>query len=85
MVKNNKVGSQEVERLLVSVPGVEKVAINLTTGSCLVSYDPSLTTRDHLVSLLGAKGYFDRSRAITNDEYCQRAASTILSFVASFI
>ena len=85
VVKNNRAGADEVEKLLLSVSGVEGVSINLTTGSCLVTYDPSTTTRDHIISLLSAKGYFDRSGAITNDEYFQRVASKVFSLVASFI
>jgi hypothetical protein len=84
-VKNNKARCAEVERLLHSVAGVEKVVVNLTTGSCLIGYDPSITTREHLISLLTSKGYFDQSRAITNDEYFQNMASKVFSLVASFI
>jgi hypothetical protein len=85
MVKNNRAGAEEVERLLLAAMGVEKVVINLTTGSCLVSYDPSTTTRDDIISLLSVKGYFDRSGAITNDEYFQRVASTVFSLAVCFI
>lgn len=85
VVKNNKACSEEVRRLLCSVPGVEKVDINLTTGSCLVTYDTSATTRDHIVSLLSSKGFFDQSKAITHDEYFQRMASRFFSFVVSFV
>lgn len=85
VVKNNKARSEEVRGLLLSVPGVETVDINLTTGSCLVTYDTCATTRDHLVSLLTTKGYFDQAGAISNDEYFQQMASRVLNLVVSFI
>jgi len=85
MVKNNRAAADEVEMLLLSVTGVDKVDINLMTGSCLVGYDPERTTRDHIISLLSSRGYFDRSGAITNDEYFQMMASKVFSLVVSFI
>jgi Zn-dependent membrane protease YugP len=84
-VKNNKNAAAEVERLLLTMPGVDDVAITLTTGSCLVKYDPSMTKRDDIISLLSGEGYFDRSKAVTNDEYFEGIASKLLSFAVAFI
>ena len=83
--KNNGRAAEEVRNMLLSRPGVDDVAINLTTGSCLVSYDPSMMKRDEIISLLSARGYFDRSKAITNDEYFQNVASKFFSLVVSFV
>ena len=85
LVKNNKNAAAEVERLLLTTPGVDDVTINLTTGSCLVKYDPSKARRDDIISLLSGKGYFDRSKAVTNDEYFEGIASKLLSFAVAFI
>ncbi|MGD0661801.1 MAG: HMA2 domain-containing protein [Syntrophorhabdales bacterium] len=85
LVKNNRNVAAEVESLLLAVPGVDDVTINLTTGSCLVKYDLSMTKRDDIISLLSGKGYFDRSKAVTNDEYFEGIASKLLSFAVAFI
>jgi len=85
LVKNNKNAATEVERLLLTMPGVDDVTITLTTGSCLVKYDPSMTKRDDIISLLSGEGYFDRSKAVTNDEYFEGIASKLLSFAVAFI
>lgn len=85
MVKNNKTAAEEVKELLLSSAGVDDVAINLITGSCLVTYDPLMTKRDDIVSMLSARGYFDRSGAITNDEYIQNIASKFFSLVVSLV
>ncbi len=85
MVKNNREAAAELESLLRTRRGVSDVAINLTTGSCLVNYDPSVAERDDIIAVLSGKGYFDQSKVVTNDEYFQGIASRLLSLATAFI
>lgn len=85
MMKHDKEAACAVEAMLLATAGVASVAVNTTTGSCLVNYDPRKAKRDDILSLLVRTGYFDPSKARTNDEYIQEAASTILSLLAAFI
>lgn len=85
VVKNNRNAADQVENLLLTVAGVGNVSINLTTGSCLVNYDPAKAKRDDILSVLTTKGYFDPSKAMTNDQYIHEKATKVLSFIAALI
>lgn len=74
-IKSNRHAAGEIERLVSEVHGVDAIDVNLTTGSLLVNYDPRTTKADDIVSLLTTKGYFDPSKALTNDQYIKKAAS----------
>jgi len=84
-VKHNKDAAQKVGSLLLAMGGVENVAFNLTTGSCLVSYDRAKAKGDDILRLLTETGYFDPSKALTNDQCFRNAASTVLSLLAALI
>lgn len=51
--------------------------INLTTGSILVYYYSEVTNWEDIVRVLENSGFFDRSKAITNDEYVRDSASKV--------
>ncbi len=85
LVRNNRDAAAEVEDLLRRTAGVDGVTINLTTGSCLVKYNPSKAKHDDIVSMLAARGYVDRSKVVTHDEYFEGIASKLLNFAAAFI
>ena len=55
--------------------GIATVDINLTTGSLLVNYNPKMANHKDIISILQRKGYFDTSRAETNDQYIHGAAA----------
>lgn len=84
-VKNNKEAACAVESLLVTMAGVASVAVNTTTGSCLVNYDPEKAKRDDILSVLVRTCCFDPSKAITNDQYVHQTAVKVLSLLAAFI
>ena len=52
LMKNNREVACAVESLLLAMGGVANVAINPTTGSCLVNYDPQKAKRDDILSAL---------------------------------
>jgi len=85
IVKKNRDAAENVGNLLLTMTGIENVAINLTTGSCLVSYDPAKAKGDDILSVLTEKGYFDPSKAKTNDQCFHNAASTVLSLLVALI
>lgn len=75
VIKNNKTVADELKKSLSMLYGVATVDINLTTGSLLVNYNSKLVKQMDIVDILQRKGYFDASKAATNDEYLHRAAS----------
>ena len=85
LVRNNRDAAAEVEDLLLTTAGVDDVTINLTTGSCLVKYNPTKAKHDDIISLLAMKGYLDQSKVVTNDEYFEGIASTLLSVAAALV
>ncbi|OPY77836.1 MAG: hypothetical protein A4E64_00978 [Syntrophorhabdus sp. PtaU1.Bin058] len=89
VIKRNRFVAEEVEKLIGGVDGVDNVNINLTTGSLLVNYDPKTTKHHEIINLLQGKGYFDQSKAMTNDQYIHNAASkmgeAMLSVVTLFV
>ena len=74
----------DVERLLMTVHGINSFDINTLTGSILVNYNPKVVTSKKIISILRKAGYFDPSKAITNDHYIQTAVSSISHTVLSF-
>lgn len=75
IIKNNKNVANELKKNLSTIYGIATVDINPTTGSVLINYNPKSVRHSDIVHILEQKGYFDASRAITNDEYIHKAAS----------
>jgi hypothetical protein len=76
-VKNNQRAAEEVKRLVTLFHGVNSVECNLITGSILINYHPDKLNKMDIVDLLSEKGFFDKSKAVTNDEYFLRTANYI--------
>lgn len=74
VIKNNRVVADELKKSLSSLYGIGTVDINLTTGSLLINYNHKSLKYTDIVDTLQRKGYFDISKAQTNDEYLQKAA-----------
>jgi copper chaperone CopZ len=85
LIKNNETVAAAVKELLKGVDGVDSVNVNLTTGSCLVSYCPKTTNNCAIIGALQDEGYFDLSRAMTNDQYIEYLTSKALTLVSAFI
>jgi len=85
VVKCDKAAATEIVRLLQSQVGIKSVEASVLTGSCLIHYDPVMTSQDNLVSLLSREGYFNPSDAITNDDYFREGAEKFISFLAAFV
>ncbi len=75
----------EVEALLESIHGVQSFDINTVTGSILVNYHSKAVTSQKIISILRKAGYFDPSKAITNDHYIHNAVSSLSHTLLSFL
>jgi copper chaperone CopZ len=75
LVKQNKEAADEVKKALSTMRGIATVDINLITGSILINYNPKAAHARDIVNMLQRRGYFDASKAITHDQYIQKAAS----------
>jgi len=74
VIKNNKTVVDDLKKCLCTLYGIGTVDINLTTGSVLINYNSKSLKHTDIVDILQRKGYFDASKAATNDEYIQKAA-----------
>ena len=75
IIKKNANVADEIKKTLSTMSGIATVDINLTTGSLLVNYNPQTTSHKDIISILQRKGYFDETRATTNEQYIHGAAS----------
>ncbi len=75
VIKNNRTVVDELKKSLSTLHGVAAVDINLITGSLLINYNSKSVKHMDIVDILQRKGYFDASKAITNDQYIHSAAS----------
>lgn len=75
LVRRNNEAASEIKKALSSISGIATVDINLITGSILINYNTKAVNYKDIVALLQRKGYFDASRALTNDQYIKTSAS----------
>ena len=73
-----------VEGLLATIHGIKSFDINTVTGSILINYNPKAVTSEKIISVFKKAGYFDPSKAITNDHYIHTAVSSISHTILSF-
>ena len=74
-VKNNSDRAGFIQELLQNIPGVTSASVNIVTGSVLVLYEPNLVSPKTITDTLTQTGYFDQSKAMSNDQYIRSAAS----------
>ncbi|MGO9014812.1 MAG: HMA2 domain-containing protein [Dissulfurispiraceae bacterium] len=74
-IKRNENVANELKKALSTMNGIATVDINLTTGSLLVNYNPKMANHKDIISILQRKGYFDTTKAATNDQYIHSAAA----------
>ncbi|MFI5295848.1 MAG: HMA2 domain-containing protein [Thermodesulfovibrionales bacterium] len=75
VIKKNPRAADEVRKWLSTLSGIGTADINLTTGSILVHYNTKTVNASDIVNLLERKGYFDPTKAISNDEYLKNGLS----------
>jgi copper chaperone CopZ len=74
LLKRNSAAVDDLRKALSTIQGIAAVDFNPTTGSLLINYNHRQTNADDIVGLLERKGYFDRSKATTNEAYIHSAA-----------
>jgi len=78
ILKGNPDSVDAIRKALSTIMGIGTVDINLTTGSILVHYNPKLTNCEEISRLLENRGFFDRSKVVTNDEYLNEKVSKVM-------
>lgn len=75
LIKRNQNTAEEAQKKLGQVNGINSVLVNTITGSITISYDTDTLSPQLILNILKQMGYFDVSKAITNDQYIHTAAS----------
>lgn len=84
-IKRNNEGANRIQAFLKPIKGVLATEINTITGSLTILYDPQVIDPESIACKLSSTGYFDKTKAMTNDQYIVSKASSILNFVARFV
>ena len=79
--KKNFGSVDEIRKALSTLNGIGTVNFNLTTGSILIHYNSAMLTHRDILALLETRGYFDRSKAITSDEYWKGMVGKVMEIV----
>jgi copper chaperone CopZ len=77
VIKRNPQAADKVRMCLSTLAGIGVVHISLTTGSMLIHYNPKAITVADIVAMLERNGNFDRTRAISNDQYFRNGLSRV--------
>ncbi len=75
ILKRDPDSADEIRMALSTIRGIGTVDINITTGSVLVHYNPKVTSGNEIARFLEKRGFFDSSKALTNDEYFKKKVS----------
>ena len=75
LLKRNAAAADELKKALSTIQGIAAVDFNLTTGSLLINYNHRTAKPEDIIGLLERKGYFDRTKATTNEAYIHTAAT----------
>jgi copper chaperone CopZ len=75
LIKGNEEKASHIKRLLSSIHGIQSTSVNTVTGSVVIHYDPGAVGPKTITDVLTQAGYFDQSKAMTNDQYIHNAAS----------
>ncbi len=75
VIKNNPKAEYNLKKELGTFYGIATVDINLITGSILINYNPKITNPKDILNFLHRKGYFDPSKAVSNEQYIKEAAA----------
>jgi len=75
LIKGNPSAAQDVKRLLRKIQGVEVAQVNTVTGSAVIYYEPKAVSSQEILDILEEAGYFDLSKALTNDQHVYAAAA----------
>jgi copper chaperone CopZ len=74
-LKRNSAAADDLKKALSTIQGIATVDFNLTTGSLLINYNHRTAKPEDIIGLLERKGYFDPTKATTNEAYIHTAAT----------
>lgn len=74
-IKRGPSEGREVKIFIEKIQGVETTEINTVTGSAVIHYDPGAVSSKEILNRLNQAGYFDFSKAKTNDQHVYDAAA----------
>jgi hypothetical protein len=60
-IKHRPYKADRVREMLQEQSGVDRINVNLSTGSVIVYYDPETPAAEEILSLLRYKGFFDET------------------------
>ncbi len=84
-IKGDEDAALELQGWVRSMKGIRSAEANPLTGSLIIRFDEKATSLESITQALSKAGYFDRSKAMDNNQYIYSLASSALSLVASFI
>jgi len=82
-LKRNSTAADEIRKALSLIGGIETVDINCTTGS-IIHYQFAVTKCQDITNLLETRGFFDRCKAVTSNEYMRRKTAFLLESLFRF-
>jgi len=85
IIRRNEKAFYEVRKILGATNGIATLDANITTGSLLINYNLKVIKHDEIIDILHRNGYFDKSKAVTHDEYIHSAASKAGSFIGKSV
>jgi copper chaperone CopZ len=71
----NRNTHDHIKKALSTLIGIATLDINSTTGSITIHFNASQIDSRDIIGTLQRAGYFDETKAISNDQYIQTAAS----------
>lgn len=74
-IKRNSSAAEAIKKLLGEIQGIERAEINTMTGSAVIHYEPKAVSSQEILNLLEEAGYFDLSKAVTNDQHVYAAVA----------
>lgn len=84
-MKGRKNGDHHIRGILMPIPGIKSVLSNPVTGSVTILYDDRKSSPHAITDHLELAGYFDKSRAVTNDQCIHAVASSALSILSRLL
>lgn len=74
-LKSNPEAGNALRDLLQDLPGLRETAVNPLTGSVVVTFDSARLGGNQVLNRLTEHGYFDPTRAVSNDQVINSAAT----------
>jgi hypothetical protein len=76
-LKGKQVLCNKIEGSVAGIAGVESVKASVVTGSVIIHYDPKVVSSGQIIDIVSERGYFDRNKAVTSDQYMNHSFEKI--------